>query len=135
LNICLEDTDFNSLTFCLMANTGDRNSCVFLPIVVGVKIFPAVGHIVRAELVVVSDIPNCSVASPASVQNAWAYNPLGVAKNRIAVSRWSEVPTLVVHVIRIFVAHQTSFVVKAAEALRLMFCCSSCAGNVNSRAI
>ena len=29
-------------------------------------------------------IPNCSVASPASVQNAWAYNPLGVAKNRIA---------------------------------------------------
>ena len=41
-----------------MANTGDRNSCVFLPIVVGVKIFPAVGHIVRAELVVVSDIPD-----------------------------------------------------------------------------
>jgi len=95
--------------------------------VVGVKIFPAVGHIVRAELVVVLDIPYCSIALPASVQNAWADNPLRVAKNRIAVSRWGEVPTLVVYVIRIFIAHQTSFIVIAAKALRLMFCCSSCA--------
>jgi len=94
---------------------------------VGVKIFPAIRHIVRAVLVVVPDIPNCSVALSAGVENALADNPLCVAKNWIAVSRWSEEPTLAVNVVRIFVSHQTSFVVKAAKALWLMFCCSSSA--------
>jgi len=94
---------------------------------VGVKIFPAIRHIVRAVLVIVPDIPNCSVALPAGVENALADNPLGVAKNWIAVCCRSEEPTLAVYVIRIFVAHQTSFVVKAAKALWLMYRCSSSA--------
>ena len=46
------------LTLSLMSNTRDSNSYVFHPMVVGVKILPAVVHIVRAELVVVLDIPD-----------------------------------------------------------------------------
>ena len=54
----LKDTDLYFLTLSLMSNTGDSNSCVFHPMVVGVQIFPAVVHIVRTELVVAPDIPD-----------------------------------------------------------------------------
>jgi len=73
--------------------------------IIRVQVFPTIGHVVRAELVVVLYVPYCAISSSASVQNVLTDDPLSVAENGIAVCGWGEEPTLTVDIVWIHVVH------------------------------